>query len=56
MIVCRIVRCMVVWVRMCGADVPLATSRYFGHDGGCWIDFLLVLVALVLVAVTYIGR
>jgi len=37
---------MVVRVRVCVADVPLAMSRYFGHDGGHSIDFLLVLLAL----------
>ena len=29
----RIVRYMVVWVRVCGADVPLAMSRYFAMLG-----------------------
>ena len=42
-----------VRVRVCVANVPIATSRYFGHDGGHSIDFLLVLLALV---VTYISR
>ena len=31
---------MVVWVKVCGINVPLVMSRYFGHDGGCLIDFL----------------
>ena len=45
MMVC-IISGMVVRVRVCVADVPLAMSRYFGHDGGHSIDFLLVLLAL----------